>query len=143
MKVFQPPPPSQQEIGMGALAGICSGYLFKKVSKYAAATAIVGYIAIQGASQAGYIKVNWKKVNDKIEDMKEDLTDEISEIAVNEDTLVLENEGKVVATARRVYDHLKHNAATSGSFTAGLYLESCLLDHILIFQDTKLIAHIS
>ena len=25
----------------------CSGYLFKKVSKYAAATAVVGYLAVQ------------------------------------------------------------------------------------------------
>ena len=25
----------------------------------------------QGASQAGYIKINWKKVNDKIDDVKE------------------------------------------------------------------------
>ncbi|KAL5250377.1 hypothetical protein ACHWQZ_G016197 [Mnemiopsis leidyi] len=115
--------PTQQEIAMGALAGICSGYLFKKVSKYAAATAVVGYLAVQGASQAGYIKINWKKVNDQIEDLKEaDLTDEISEIITDEDTLLLENEGRLKATARRAYEAFKQNAATSGSFTAGFTL---------------------
>ncbi|XP_063687598.1 FUN14 domain-containing protein 1B-like isoform X2 [Bolinopsis microptera] len=126
--------PTQQEIATGALAGICSGYLFKKVSKYAAATAVVGYLAVQGASQAGYIKINWKKVNDQIEDLKEagyvkdlteklaDLTDEISEIITDEDTLLLENEGRLKATARRAYEAFKQNAATSGSFTVGFAL---------------------
>ena len=121
-------PPTKNEVAMGALSGVCSGYLFKKVSKYAAATAIVGYLTIQGASKAGYLKINWSKVNDQIEDIKEvqylkdklaDLTDEISELVEDADTLVLENEGRVVATARRAYEALKQNALTSGSFTAG------------------------
>ncbi|KAL5250378.1 hypothetical protein ACHWQZ_G016197 [Mnemiopsis leidyi] len=119
--------PTQQEIAMGALAGICSGYLFKKVSKYAAATAVVGYLAVQGASQAGYIKINWKKVNDQIEDLKEDLTDEISEIITDEDTLLLENEGRLKATARRAYEAFKQNAATSGDMSYQKYLRLLLI----------------
>jgi len=113
---------TKQEVMMGGLAGVCSGYLFKKVSKYAAATAIVGYVVIQGASQAGYIKINWKKVNDKIEDVKEELTGELSEIVEDIETLVIEDEGRIKATARRAYEACKQNMATSGSFTGGFIL---------------------
>lgn len=131
-KMVQERPTTKNEVAMGALSGVCSGYLFKKVSKYAAATAVIGYIAIQGASQAGYIKINWSKVNDTIEDIKEvqqikdklsAMTADISEIIGDEDdTLILENEGRVVATARRAYQAVKQNAATSGSFTAGFII---------------------
>ena len=44
-----------------------------------------------------------------------DLTDEISEIVLDADTLVLEDEGKLKATVRRAYDAVKQNAATSGN----------------------------
>ena len=52
-----------------------------------------------------------KEVTDKLAD----LTDEISEIITDEDTLLLENEGRLKATARRAYEAFKQNAATSGA----------------------------
>ena len=52
-----------------------------------------------------------KDVTDKLAD----LTDEISEIITDEDTLLLENEGRLKATARRAYEAFKQNAATSGN----------------------------
>ena len=52
-----------------------------------------------------------KEVTDKLAD----LTDEISEIITDEDTLLLENEGRLKATARRAYEAFKQNAATSGT----------------------------
>ena len=58
-------------------------------------------------STAGYVK----DLTDKLAD----LTDEISEIITDEDTLLLENEGKLKATARRAYEAFKENAATSGA----------------------------
>ena len=65
-----------------------------------------------------------------LKDKLAELTDEISEIVQDPETLILENEGKVRATLRRVFELGKQNAATSGMcFYVALLILYILIVH--------------
>jgi len=51
-----------QPAGFGLASGFCSGYLFKKVGRAACVTLGVVFVMFQSAAQAGYLTVNWPKI---------------------------------------------------------------------------------
>ncbi|KAF9404945.1 hypothetical protein BGZ94_003864, partial [Podila epigama] len=50
------------ELTFGAAMGLCSGYLFKKLGKMMMLVVGLGFVWLQLLSNAGYITVNWNRV---------------------------------------------------------------------------------
>ena len=58
--------PIMAKLGFGAVVGYCSGMALKKIGKAVATVIGLGFMAVQGAVYAGYIDVDWKKVQDDV-----------------------------------------------------------------------------
>ena len=54
--------PILSQISFGSVVGYCSGMALKKIGKAVAFVIGVGFIGVQSAVGAGYINVNWKKI---------------------------------------------------------------------------------
>ncbi|XP_023229641.1 FUN14 domain-containing protein 1-like [Centruroides sculpturatus] len=65
-----------KQLTVGGLSGWCSGYLFTKVGKVAAAAVAGSIIFLQIAQYRGYIKVNWTTVNKDLNKAKQNLEKE-------------------------------------------------------------------
>ena len=51
------------EMGFSGLAGVCSGYCLKRVSQEVAVGIGAVFMLLQGLQHAGYININYKKLN--------------------------------------------------------------------------------
>ena len=58
--------PIVAKLGFGSIVGYCSGMALKKIGKAVAFVIGVGFICVQAAVTAGYIDVDWKKVQDDV-----------------------------------------------------------------------------
>ncbi|CAJ1960710.1 unnamed protein product [Cylindrotheca closterium] len=56
--------PIMSQLSFGSVLGYCSGMALKKLGKAAAFVVGVGFIGVQSAVRAGYVKVNWTKIKD-------------------------------------------------------------------------------
>lgn len=70
-----------KQLGWGATAGWVTGYLGMKVGKLAAMTLGGSLLVMQVANHKGYIKVNWKKVNNDIREISEKVQDDVKTAA--------------------------------------------------------------
>ncbi|KAG2463531.1 BRCC3 deubiquitinase, partial [Polypterus senegalus] len=58
------------QLAIGGVTGWCAGYLFKKVGKLAASAVGGGFFLLQIANHTGYIKVDWKRVEQDVNKAK-------------------------------------------------------------------------
>jgi uncharacterized membrane protein (Fun14 family) len=56
--------PVLQQVSFGSVVGYCSGTALKKIGKAMAFVIGVGFISLQSAANAGYIDVNWGKLQE-------------------------------------------------------------------------------
>ena len=56
--------PILSKLSFGVFAGYTSGYATKKIGKIAAVLVGVGFIFLQSLAAAGYIEIDWLKVQD-------------------------------------------------------------------------------
>ena len=56
--------PMLSQISFGSFVGYCSGTALKKIGKVLAFIIGVGYIGIQSGVNAGYINIDWEKVQE-------------------------------------------------------------------------------
>ncbi|XP_037068057.1 FUN14 domain-containing protein 1-like [Pollicipes pollicipes] len=70
-----------KQLGVGAAAGWITGYLGMKVGKLAAMTLGGSMLVMQIASHKGYIRVNWKKVNNDLQQISERVQDDVQKTA--------------------------------------------------------------
>ncbi|XP_078612977.1 FUN14 domain-containing protein 1-like [Branchiostoma floridae x Branchiostoma japonicum] len=61
------------QIAVGGVSGWCAGYLFSKVGKLAATAVGGGFLLLQIANHAGYVKINWKRVEKDMEKYKKEI----------------------------------------------------------------------
>jgi len=62
-----------KQIGIGAVGGWATGFVFGKVGRAAATTLGTSLVLFQLANHYGYIKVDWKKVEKTKKDVTKDL----------------------------------------------------------------------
>jgi len=62
-----------KQIGIGAVGGWATGFVFGKVGRAAATTLGTSLVLFQLANHYGYIKVDWKKVEKTKKDVAKDL----------------------------------------------------------------------
>lgn len=62
-----------KQLGVGAVGGWATGFVFGKVGRAAATTLGTSLVLFQLANHYGYIKVDWKKVNKTKSDVTKDI----------------------------------------------------------------------
>ena len=101
-----------QPAGFGLVSGFCSGFFLKKVGKAACVSLGIVFVMFQSAAQAGYLTVNWPKIEKDFQG------------AVGDLDLHQANSGdQAVALASRAAKYLTDNTGiASGAFVTGFVL---------------------
>lgn len=66
-----------KQVGVGALGGWATGFVFGKVGRAAATTLGTSLVLFQLANHYGYIKVDWKKVEKTKKDVAKDIQENV------------------------------------------------------------------
>ncbi|XP_066156640.1 FUN14 domain-containing protein 1-like [Euwallacea fornicatus] len=98
-----------KQILIGAGSGWFSGYLAMRVAKTTAFAVGGGIILLQVASDSGFIKVNWTKVNKNLEKITETVEDGLS-IGHNK------------TWSEKAVDFLKNNTPFTSGFIGGFLI---------------------
>ena len=102
-----------QPAGFGVASGFCSGYLLKKVGRVAVVSVGVVFVMFQSAAQAGYLTVNWSKI-------EKDFNSFVGNVDVIKEG---GNEGAAVAIASKAANYFTANTGiASGAFVTGFIL---------------------
>ncbi|XP_042637783.1 FUN14 domain-containing protein 2-like [Orycteropus afer afer] len=97
---------------IGGVTGWCTGFIFQKVGKLAAAAVGCGFFLFQLGNHTGYIKVNWQRVEKDMKKAKEQLKIPKSNQIPNE----------VKDRAEVMVSFVKKNILMTGGFFGGLLL---------------------
>jgi len=68
-----------KQLGIGAVGGWATGFVFGKVGRAAATTLGTSLVLFQLANHYGYIKVDWKKVNKTKSDVTKDIRNNVGQ----------------------------------------------------------------
>ncbi|CAK4639110.1 hypothetical protein LEN26_008297 [Aphanomyces euteiches] len=98
------------QISFGTAVGFCAGSAVKSIGQIAAAAIGVIFIGAQFAASAGYIQINWKKVE----------KDAIAAVDPNGDGKIDADDVKV--WWQKFLKLAQHNLPSSGGFAAGFFL---------------------
>ena len=101
-----------QPAGFGLASGFCSGYFLKKVGKVACITLGVVFVMFQSAAQAGYLTVNWPKI-------ESDFKRAVGDVDVEKAT---SGEQAVVLANRAAKYFTENTGIASGAFVTGFVL---------------------
>ncbi|KAK9955866.1 hypothetical protein ABG768_015713 [Culter alburnus] len=99
------------QLAIGGVTGWCAGYLFQKVGKLAASAVGGGFFLLQIAHHTGYIKVDWKRVEQDVNKAKKQLK-------LNTDKPTAEVRTKF----NEVQVFVKKNIVLTGGFAGGFLL---------------------
>uniref|UniRef100_A0AAY4BPU0 FUN14 domain-containing protein 2 n=1 Tax=Denticeps clupeoides TaxID=299321 RepID=A0AAY4BPU0_9TELE len=94
---------------IGGVSGWCAGFLFQKVGKLAASAVGGGFFLLQVANHTGYIKVDWKRV-------EQDMNKAKKQLKLNVDKPPREVRTKVDES------FVKKNIVLTGGFAGGFLL---------------------
>lgn len=101
-----------QPVGFGLASGFCSGFFIKKVGKAACISLGVVFVMFQSAAQAGYLTVNWPKIEKDFQGVVGDL-----------DIQQASSGDQAVAVASKAAKYLTENTGiASGAFVTGFVL---------------------
>ncbi|XP_039622456.1 FUN14 domain-containing protein 2 [Polypterus senegalus] len=99
------------QLAIGGVTGWCAGYLFKKVGKLAASAVGGGFFLLQIANHTGYIKVDWKRVEQDVNKAKK-------QFKINTEKPPEEAKTKM----REVTTFVKKNIVLTGGFAGGFLI---------------------
>uniref|UniRef100_A0A8C2DHP0 FUN14 domain-containing protein 2 n=1 Tax=Cyprinus carpio TaxID=7962 RepID=A0A8C2DHP0_CYPCA len=99
------------QLAIGGVSGWCAGYLFQKVGKLAASAVGGGFFLLQIAHHTGYIKIDWKRVEQDVNKAKKQLK-------LNSDKPPKEVRTKL----NEVQVFVKKNIVLTGGFAGGFLL---------------------
>ncbi|RXN28462.1 FUN14 domain-containing 2 [Labeo rohita] len=99
------------QLAVGGVTGWCAGYLFQKVGKLAASAVGGGFFLLQIAHHTGYIKIDWKRVEQDVNKAKKQLK-------LNSDKPTKEVRTKF----NEVQVFVKNNIVLTGGFAGGFLL---------------------
>lgn len=97
---------------IGGVTGWCTGFIFQKVGKLAATAVGGGFFLLQIANHTGYIKVDWKRVENDMKKAKEQLK-------IRKSTQI---PTEVKSKAEEVVCFVKKNVLVTGGFLGGFLL---------------------
>ncbi|XP_007467415.1 PREDICTED: FUN14 domain-containing protein 2 [Lipotes vexillifer] len=97
---------------IGGVTGWCTGFIFQKVGRLAATALGGGFFLLQLANHTGYIKVDWKRVEQDMKKAKEQL-----KVCKGSQTPV-----EVKSKADEVVSFVKKNVLVTGGFFGGFLL---------------------
>ncbi|XP_065176361.1 FUN14 domain-containing protein 2-like [Sycon ciliatum] len=110
--------PVAVQVAAGAVPGAITGYVFKRVSTTAAAAVGGGLILIQLAARAGYVSINWRRLERDTKHQWEQVKEQTARAAVG-----TEIGGRSLQSwTREVGQFAKDNVAVSGGFLSGFLL---------------------
>ncbi|ETV89403.1 hypothetical protein H257_00695 [Aphanomyces astaci] len=98
------------QVSFGGAVGFCAGMAVKSIGKVAAVAIGVVFIGAQMAASAGYIQIDWKKVE----------KDAIAAVDPNGDGKITPDDFKI--WWKKFLALSKHNLPSSGGFAAGFFL---------------------
>uniref|UniRef100_A0A8C8SS60 FUN14 domain-containing protein 2 n=1 Tax=Pelusios castaneus TaxID=367368 RepID=A0A8C8SS60_9SAUR len=101
------------QLVIGGVTGWCTGFIFQKVGKLAATAVGGGFFLLQVANHTGYIKVNWKLVEQDVNKAKEQL-----KFHGSGSKLTPEAKSRI----DEVITFLKKNVILTGGFAGGFLL---------------------
>uniref|UniRef100_A0A8C3RTM6 FUN14 domain-containing protein 2 n=2 Tax=Chelydra serpentina TaxID=8475 RepID=A0A8C3RTM6_CHESE len=101
------------QLVIGGVTGWCTGFIFQKVGKLAATAVGGGFFLLQIANHTGYIKVDWKLVEQDVSKAKEQL-----KFRSSGSKLAPEVKSRV----DEVITFLKKNVILTGGFAGGFLL---------------------
>ncbi|XP_074864283.1 FUN14 domain-containing protein 2 [Carettochelys insculpta] len=101
------------QLVIGGVTGWCTGFIFQKVGKLAATAVGGGFFLLQIANHTGYIKVDWKLVEQDVKKAKEQLKFHSSGSKVTPE---------VKSRVDEVITFLKKNIILTGGFAGGFLL---------------------
>ncbi|KAG7464558.1 hypothetical protein MATL_G00166890 [Megalops atlanticus] len=99
------------QLAIGGVTGWCAGFLFKKVGKLAASAVGGGFFLLQVANHTGYIKVDWKRV-------EQDMNMAKKQLKLNAEKPPAEVRTKV----DEVTTFVKRNIVLTGGFAGGFLI---------------------
>uniref|UniRef100_T1J703 FUN14 domain-containing protein 1 n=1 Tax=Strigamia maritima TaxID=126957 RepID=T1J703_STRMM len=97
-----------KQAAVGGITGWLSGFVFTKVGKFAAVSIGGGLLLLQIANHQGYIRINWNKVNDHVQQARKEIEKEAK------------HSGPRIA--KQVQRFIHENAIISTSFAGGFLL---------------------
>ncbi|XP_050821666.1 FUN14 domain-containing protein 2 isoform X2 [Gopherus flavomarginatus] len=101
------------QLVIGGVTGWCTGFIFQKVGKLAATAVGGGFFLLQIANHTGYIKVDWKLVEQDVSKAKEHLKFHSSGSKLSPE---------VKSRVDEVITFLKKNIILTGGFAGGFLL---------------------
>ncbi|XP_074820401.1 FUN14 domain-containing protein 2 isoform X1 [Natator depressus] len=101
------------QLVIGGVTGWCTGFIFQKVGKVAATAVGGGFFLLQIANHTGYIKVDWKLVEQDVSKAKEQLKFHSSGSKLTPE---------VKSRVDEVITFLKKNVILTGGFAGGFLL---------------------
>lgn len=110
--------PAIQQMAIGGMAGWFAGYLCKKVGKATLSAVGSGILLLQVAHRAGYIKINWGKVERKMDTISRKVEREVGKITTGN----MENSQKLMTWAEGGFHFAKRNAIAATGFAGGFFL---------------------
>jgi uncharacterized membrane protein (Fun14 family) len=104
------------QVIVGSVAGLATGYVFSKVSKMAAFTIGTGVIGLQIAQHSGYIEIKWGKKSNKLDDIKK------KAIKAAEEAGITKQNSKAEKVALQMKSFLQENITFGVSFGGGFLI---------------------
>lgn len=109
--------PAVQQFTIGGVSGWFAGYLFKRVGKLTLSMIGGGILVLQVAHRAGYININWKRMEKDVDKITHKVGKQVKKIRKSDDV-----EKGVIALANRGYKYARRNMAAASGFAGGFLL---------------------
>lgn len=109
--------PAVQQITIGGISGWFAGYVCKRVGKLTLSAIGGGILVLQVAYRAGYININWKRMEKDMDKITKKVEKQVKKIRKNDDV-----EKGVIALANRGYKYARRNMAAASGFAGGFLL---------------------
>lgn len=115
MDLWERPP--MQQIAIGGMSGWFAGYVCKRVGKITLSAIGGSILVMQIAYRAGYIKINWKRMENDMDKISKKVKKQVKRIEQNNDL-----EKGIVALANRGYKYARRNVVAASGFAGGFLL---------------------
>jgi len=110
--------PVVQQISIGGMSGWFAAYVCKRVGKLTLSAIGGGILVLQIAHRAGYININWKRMEKDMDKVAKKVEKQVKKIKKNEKDV----EKGVIALANKGYLYARRNAAAVSGFAGGFLL---------------------
>ncbi|XP_068733869.1 FUN14 domain-containing protein 1-like [Montipora capricornis] len=109
--------PPMQQIAIGGMTGWFAGYVCQRVGKLTLSAIGGSILVMQIAYRAGYIKVNWRRMENDMNKITKGVKKQVKKIQRNDEV-----EKGILALANKGYKYARRNVAAASGFVGGFVL---------------------